>query len=120
MAFPLNVMPLKVIIWFLGCHSRGREPPAPNHDLTRLVAPSFAPSCRRESKRDGLHAAAVVGHWWLPLRRGGASVLGGIRLIAGMREDRARIVLMALPLSVAPLRVIVCFFGAIDVVEKTF
>jgi len=51
-----------------GWDSRGREPPAFDHDLTRLVAHSSSLSCCRASEGTGLHAAAVIGHWRLSLK----------------------------------------------------
>ena len=35
------------------------------HDLTELVVPSSASSCRQASERSGLHTAAAIGRWWL-------------------------------------------------------
>ena len=64
-------------------HSRGRESPAPDLDLIELFVPSSALSCQRASVEADLRVAAVVGHWQLLPRRGGAGVLGGIRLIVG-------------------------------------
>ena len=49
-----------------GWHSRGREPLAPDHDLTGIVAPSSTLSCRRAFERFGLRTAAgVLGRWRL-------------------------------------------------------
>jgi len=63
-------------------HSRGREPHVPNRDLIGIVVHSSALSYRRAFERISFRVAAVVGHWWLPLRRG-AGVFDGMRLIVG-------------------------------------
>ena len=47
-------------------HSRDREPPAPDHNLTRLVALSSTLSYRRASEGASLLAAAMIGYWQSP------------------------------------------------------
>jgi len=49
-----------------GGHSRGREPPTPNRDLTGFAAPSSAPlSCWLTFEIYGLQITASVGRWRL-------------------------------------------------------
>ena len=45
-------------------------------------------------------------------------MLGNMRLIDGWRGAMPPMTLMALPFDVEPLRVKVCFFGAIDAMEE--
>jgi len=46
----------------------GWEPLASDRDLTGLVAPSSALSCKWASEGSGLRIVAALERWWLPLR----------------------------------------------------
>ena len=90
-----------------GWHSRGREPPALDHDLTGLVVSSSALLCGRASEGAGLRADEVVGHFRLPPE---------VRSQCPSRGSMPPIVLMPLPFDVSSLRVKICFLRAISAV----
>ena len=102
-------------------HSRGQEPPAPDRDQTGLVVLLSALSCRQATEGGGLRTVAgKLRRWRLPLRRGGADVFGGMWLIDGRQGTVPPTLLMPLRFDVAPLRVRVCFLGAIIDVKEAF
>ena len=101
-----------------GCYSCGRELHISDRDQIGLVF-SSAFSCRQVSERVGLRVVVVVGYWRLPRRRG-ASFFGGMLLIGGWWGIVPLVVLIALPLDIASLRVAVYFLGVIDIVGETF
>ena len=95
----------------------GREPPASDHNLVRLVIPSSALSYQRASEGDGLHVTVVVGYCRLLLSQGGASFLGGMRRPLDGGGAMPPMILMALPLDLAP-PLMTRFLGAIVNLEE--